>query len=117
MKNLFLIDNKMPNCPTCKENVNLLIKEWNYSVYNVKNFRCDKCLKSFNVYYKQNKFSHIINVNVDKELKPKTKVLRYLTKHYSASVDEISNDTGLDAKLVLGILNNLQKKGAVEPRT
>ena len=47
-------------CPRCKTNIPKATKEWDYSVFHVKLFNCEKCEKSFKAYFKKGKFSHTI---------------------------------------------------------
>jgi uncharacterized protein with PIN domain len=50
----------MVKCPRCGKEVPDASKEWNYSIYHVKLFNCEKCDKTFKVYYREGKLSHTI---------------------------------------------------------
>lgn len=50
----------MVKCPRCGKEVSNFEKEWGYSVFHVKLFKCEECEKSFKVYYRGNKLSHTI---------------------------------------------------------
>ena len=50
----------MVKCPRCGTECSNHTKEWDYSAYNVKNFDCTNCKKSFNAYYVKDQFSHTI---------------------------------------------------------
>ena len=50
----------MVKCPRCGTNVPESSKEWDYTVFHVKKFDCEKCGKGFMAYYKGAKLSHTI---------------------------------------------------------
>lgn len=39
-------------CPRCGKEISRVIKEWDFRVFHVKNYYCDKCDKKFNEYYR-----------------------------------------------------------------
>jgi len=50
----------MVKCPRCGTDIPKALKEWNYSVFRVKKFDCEKCERPFFAYFKREKLSHII---------------------------------------------------------
>jgi len=52
--------NNMVKCPRCSKEVSNFEREWDYSVFHVKLFECDRCEKSFKAYYRAGKLSHTI---------------------------------------------------------
>ena len=50
----------MVKCPRCRKEVTNASKEWNYAVFRVKLLNCEKCEKTFKVYYREGKLSHTI---------------------------------------------------------
>ena len=47
-------------CPKCGTESSDVVKEWNYSIYHVKNYMCKKCRKSFKAYFLEGKLNHTI---------------------------------------------------------
>ena len=50
----------MVECPRCETEVSTFIREWNYSVFHVRRFDCEKCDKALMAYYREGKLSHTI---------------------------------------------------------
>jgi len=50
----------MTKCPHCGVQISKPGKEWDYSLFHVKMFRCPKCGKSLRAYYKDGKLNHTI---------------------------------------------------------
>lgn len=50
----------MVKCPRCEKDVSKASKEWNYAVFKVKLFNCEKCNKTFKAYYRKGNLSHTI---------------------------------------------------------
>lgn len=50
----------MVKCPKCGIDISEVKKEWDYAVFHVKMYVCDRCGKSIRAYYWGNKFSHTI---------------------------------------------------------
>jgi DNA replication protein DnaC len=109
----------LPTCPLCQTESDELRKEWNYHVYHVKSFNCEKCKKPFQAYYRQDKLSHIISSFTPK--KPphprvssvRKRIIRYLRSHDSVGEKEIAGALGLKEAEVLNVLGKLEKKGVV----
>gem|GEM_PF-1422594 len=104
----------MSKCPNCGNEATKIVKEWNYSIFHVKNFNCTTCQKNFKAYFKQGKFSHIIDST---QRKPIYSVIQYLKKHDSARAEEIAEAENLSVAEVIKMLEELEKKGIVESIT
>lgn len=50
----------MVKCPRCGTEIPKATKEWDYSVFHVKRFDCEKCEKSFKAYFREGRLSHTI---------------------------------------------------------
>ena len=55
----------MVKCPKCGKEGQALGKEWDYSIYHVKLFKCTEDRQTFKAYYRDGKITHTI---------PKTKI-------------------------------------------
>jgi hypothetical protein len=102
----------LPRCPNCGTEANRIRKEWNYSIFHVESFKCEKCGNAFLAYYYQNKFSHIISIS-NKGPKIKTRIIGYLKNHDFVREEEIANSLHINAIDVLKVLAQLEKKGVV----
>jgi predicted RNA-binding Zn-ribbon protein involved in translation (DUF1610 family) len=47
-------------CPMCGKEAQDTSKEWDFSRYHVKLFKCEKCGKTFKAYYEKGKLSYTI---------------------------------------------------------
>ena len=47
-------------CPRCGTHIPAPTKEWDYSVFRVKRYDCNKCNKGFMAYLRDGKLSHTI---------------------------------------------------------
>lgn len=95
----------------CGKSIEILLKEWNYSRYHVKCFKCDICLKSFKAYYNMGKFSHIID---NSKYIQNRRILHYLRYHSTASTEEIADALHLSINDVLSVLTELEKDRKIE---
>ena len=50
----------MVKCPRCGTEISTATREWDYSVFHVKRYDCEKCDKSFKAYFRGDKLSHTI---------------------------------------------------------
>jgi len=50
----------MVNCPKCGKDAKSPNKDWNYSIFKVKLYKCSNCGTSFKAYFKEGKLSHTI---------------------------------------------------------
>lgn len=100
----------MPKCPFCERTKNVVpLKEWNYFIYHVMNFRCTKCGNKFKAYFNNGNFSHTI----PKIVSNKEKVLAYLRLNFEGSEEQISKTMNLAVEEVLNVLVALQKEERV----
>ena len=55
----------MVKCPRCSKSISgKITNEWDYSVFHVKRFECEKCGQPFRAYFRNDKFSHTIPKSV-----------------------------------------------------
>ena len=60
LNGLIVIGRKMAECPYCGYETKKIRKEWNYQVYRVKHYFCDRCERTFMGYYKNGILNHTI---------------------------------------------------------
>jgi transcription initiation factor IIE alpha subunit len=100
----------LPKCPRCGNDVYIVLNEWEYAKFHVKNFHCKKCNKNLKVYYNHNILSHII---ISRGPTKRSRILKYLKTHRNANVNKIANALRFRVKDVLEILIQMEKKGIV----
>jgi DNA-directed RNA polymerase subunit RPC12/RpoP len=101
----------MAQCPKCGSKTLVIMKEWDYAAFHVKNLHCKLCNRNFKAYFKEGQLSHIIDNN---KISPRTRILRYLKEHNSACTQEIATALGLEINDILRILAVLEQKGRIE---
>jgi DNA-binding MarR family transcriptional regulator len=101
----------MSRCPKCGGKSESTEKEWVYSVFYVKQYKCLDCKKAFMEYYRDGKLSHIIPPLPS----PRQKVLSYLRKNKGATEEELAEKLMLKKQEVLDVLSELEKEGKVFP--
>ena len=72
----------MVNCPKCGSDNTKPTKEWNYSVFRVKSFNCQKCETKFRDYTRKGKNTFTLVCN-KKGFYTKTKEARKILSHDS----------------------------------
>lgn len=102
----------------CNSPAALTGKEWEYSLFHVKQYLCSGCKKKFMEYYRHGKLSHTIPKD-GRPLKPRTtktgkRVISYLIKNENASNEQIAKDLKLNVDDVQKVLSRLEKSGVVE---
>lgn len=105
---------KLPNCPNCAHTSVTVLGEWDYAKFHVKNIKCLECQTKFNAYFWQDKLSHVID---NKNLGPRSVIIRYLREHSVAREEEIAKALQLSIAEVEIILEKLEKRGIVDKVT
>lgn len=95
-------------CPKCSSDAKVTSKEWEYSSFHVKQYKCIDCEKLFNAYYIEGKLSHVIPTPTIG-----LKIMDYLTKRESCTEEEIANALNLPVQDVFNTLFELKRKGKV----
>jgi predicted Rossmann fold nucleotide-binding protein DprA/Smf involved in DNA uptake len=105
----------MPSCPICNQDVHLVIKEWNYSIFHVKNLWCNNCSHTFKAYYRKGILSHTTVSKKGPHKKAtaiRRKILGYLSTHDS-TLDDMAQSLKISPIVILKTLEALEKQGRV----
>ncbi len=100
----------MVKCPWCDSTAKATGKEWSYSVFSVKQYKCESCNRTVAEYYVDGKISHVI----PKPPNTRQKVIAYLRMHNVATPEDLSKELKLDVEEVLNVLSELEKEGDLE---
>lgn len=104
----------MVKCPNCGNEDTTILKEWDYSRFHVKRLSCSVCQLRFCAYFRDDKFSHIID---NPRFNLRNLVIRYLRQHGHGTIEEIADATNYSETQVLSMLEKLEKAGVVNRDT